>query len=128
MLVTGTGQPTLFTHTARFPNASGTGGYRGGDAERRDLRAQAEARQPPTGHPHQNSAADVRRREPQVSVHVLDAGLLGDGEGAVEDCHLVLQPVRNRRFCRKGEERDIYFFSPGALFLYRCSDNEGRVS
>ena len=66
------------------------------------MQGQAEARQLLVGPGHQNSAADVKLGEPQVSVHVLDAGIFRVGEGAVEDRHVVLQPVRDRRFRGKG--------------------------
>lgn len=89
---TGTGPPCSHTHSLS-PNASGTGGYRG-DAERCYLQGQAEARQPLARPPHQNSTADVRHREQQISVHILD-GVFRVGKRAVEDCHVVLQPVCN---------------------------------
>lgn len=55
------------------------------------MQVHAEARQPLAVAPYQNSSdANVKHGEPQISVHVLDAGILGAGEGAVEDCHVVL--------------------------------------
>ncbi len=84
----GTGSPVHSRSSA--PNAFGTGGFSGGDAERRYRQGQAEARQPLADPPHQNSAADVKHGEPQTSVHVLDAGLFRAGERAVEDCHVIL--------------------------------------
>lgn len=89
------------THSSS-PNATGAGGYSSGDAERCYLQGQAEARQPLAGSSHQNSTADVKHREPEISLHVLDARLFRAGKRAVEDCHVVLQPVSNWRFRRKG--------------------------
>lgn len=108
---TGTGQPCSHTRSSS-PNASWTGGYSGGDAERCYLQGQAEARQPLPGPRHQNSIADVKHGEPQISVHVVDAGIFRAGTRAIEDCHVVLQPVSHWRLRRKGRNATLRRSSP----------------
>lgn len=94
------------------PNASWTGGYSGGDAERCYLQGQAEARQPLPRPRHQNSIADVKHGEPQISVHVVDAGIFRAGTRAIQDCHVVLQPVSHWRLSRKGRNETLPRSSP----------------
>lgn len=89
------------------PDAPGTRLRSGGDAERCHLRIPTEAPQPPAGLPQQSRITDMEPRQPSVSVHLLPAGLFRAGEGALQDRDVVLQPVCNRYFGRKGNKRGL---------------------
>lgn len=94
MLGTGTGL-SLFTTIDSSPNASWTGSFGGGDAERCYRRVQAEARLPLAGPRRQDSPVDIEHGQPPVSVDLVGAGILGARERAFQDSHFVLQPVRH---------------------------------
>lgn len=86
-----------------MPNASQGDRYSAGDAGLWYLYGQLKGEQALAGPPHKNNRSDIKDRQQEISFHVLNARIFRNGTREVQDCRVVLQPVSNRCFSRKGK-------------------------